>query len=119
MVTTDGPDVHDRFTRMALGISTALTIPLTVYVLLFAGLSQMQCDSCRGAEADRFYASHDRAIAVLLCGLAVTAVLLVVAWRLPATQRYQLARVTIAITAPLSPIVLFFGVFYAMVDWPR
>jgi hypothetical protein len=104
--------------RIATGISTVLTIPVALYAVAFAGMSQMACDSCFGAEADRFYASHHTAMVVLLWGLAFTGVLLLASGFLPAKGRCLTARVTCAIVAPLAPIALFFGVFYPMVDWP-
>jgi hypothetical protein len=42
----------------------------------FAGLSAMACDSCYGAERDRFNPSFDTAFRVLLFGLTAPAALL-------------------------------------------
>jgi hypothetical protein len=82
-------------------------------------MSQMACDGCVGAEADHFYASHHTAMVVLLWGLVFMGVVLLASWVLPYTQRFLAVRAVCALMAPVGVLVLFFGVFYPMVDWPE
>jgi hypothetical protein len=115
--------MNDRIERSSLAsfgllVSTLFTVPAALVAFWFAAIAQMQCDSCFGAEADRFYASHDRALVVLLCGFAFTGGLLVASWALPSRRRYVAWRAACALLAPVSVLVLFFGVFMSMVDWP-
>ncbi|MGW5420390.1 hypothetical protein [Streptomyces sp. NPDC003943] len=87
-------------------LSTLVTLPLGLVSLFFAGLSPMACDSCNGAEADRFDDSFAIAFPLLGGGLILALVLLIAAWAPP-------RRPALALAAPLVVVVsalLFMGI---------
>ncbi|WP_370412590.1 hypothetical protein [Streptomyces fradiae] len=97
--------------------STVVTLPLGFFALLYAGLSPMACDSCNGAEADRFDASFEVAFPVAMTGLLVALVLLITAWSLPRRARHAARRVGFAVAAPLTVVVTMIA-FAALLDTP-
>ncbi|MET8504055.1 hypothetical protein ABZV60_05315 [Streptomyces sp. NPDC004787] len=87
-------------------LSTLVTLPLALVSLFYAGLSPMACDSCNGAEADRFDASFDLAFPLFGAGLLLAVVLLIAAWAPP-------RRPVLALAAPLTvvfSVLLFMGI---------
>ncbi|PCG82401.1 hypothetical protein CIB93_30260 [Streptomyces sp. WZ.A104] len=102
---------------MAPLISTVVTLPLGLVALFFGGLTPMACDSCNGAEADRFDASFTVAWTVLWIGLLVALIVLIASWAVPHQVRYAARRVGLALAAPATAVVTFVA-FMALVDWP-
>lgn len=98
-------------------IATVLTLPASFFAFVFAGLAPMACDSCNGAEADRFTAGFDTAYAVLRVGLGVAFVLLLVGWCLPWSERNAAPRWILALLAPCT-VLLSVLLFVSMVPWP-
>ncbi|MFJ8754840.1 hypothetical protein ACIREO_36860 [Streptomyces sp. NPDC102441] len=98
-------------------ISTLVTLPAAALALFFGGLSPMACDSCDGAQADRFTDSFNAAWAALCTGLVLSLVVLVASWALPWRRRQAAARVLLSIAAPAVVCVAFVA-FMALVDWP-
>lgn len=102
---------------MAPMLSTVVTLPAAGLALFIGGLSPMACDSCNGAQADRFTRSFDSGWAVLCTGLVLALAVLVTSWALPRTQRQAANRVLLAVTAP-AVVVCTFIAFMGLVDWP-
>ncbi|MFK4101326.1 hypothetical protein ACI2L1_14855 [Streptomyces sp. NPDC019531] len=98
-------------------VSTLLTLPACLLVYLVGGLSTMACDSCAGAEADRFESSFGVAFPVLLGGLGIALFLLAASWALPWERRNTARRVGFALAAPVM-VPCVYVVFAALVDWP-
>lgn len=98
-------------------VATVLTLFAGFFALVFVMLSPMACDSCSEADQSRFDATFGPSFVFFLCGLAVSAVLLLVSWMLPWRQRYARRRVVLAAGAFLS-VPFFFALFYGFVDWP-
>ncbi|MET7370631.1 hypothetical protein ABZS61_33170 [Streptomyces sp. NPDC005566] len=98
-------------------VSTVVTLPGAALALFFGGLSPMACDSCDGAQEDRFTHSFDSGWAVLCTGLVLALAVLVVSWILPSRQRHAANRVLLAVTAPAVVLCAFIA-FVALVDWP-
>jgi len=91
---------------IAAFVSTLITLPLGFVALVWVMFSPMACDSCGGAEADRFDAAFTIAFPVFMVGLLVSLGLLVAAWIPP-------RRAGFAVAAPLSVVVVllvFFGI---------
>ncbi|GAA3835835.1 hypothetical protein GCM10023083_79890 [Streptomyces phyllanthi] len=97
--------------------STLTTLPLALFAFGYAGLSPMACDSCNGAEADRFTESFDVAFTVLSAGLVASLILLVLSWCLPWTRRYASRRGILAVGAP-AMVLIAFVMFLGLVRWP-
>ncbi|MFC9911874.1 hypothetical protein [Streptomyces sp. NPDC127197] len=57
-----------------------ITLPASFLAFFFGGLTPIACDSCNGAEAERFNQSFDTAFAVLQMGLAASSTWLPVSW---------------------------------------
>ncbi|MFG3345231.1 hypothetical protein ACGF1Z_09205 [Streptomyces sp. NPDC048018] len=98
-------------------VSTLLTLPMGLLALFFGGLSPMACDSCDGAEADRFDASFAVAFPLLWVGLLLALALLITSWALPRRRRNQPRRLGLALAAPAT-VVLATIVFAAILDTP-
>ncbi|MEV7406100.1 hypothetical protein AB0N93_37760 [Streptomyces sp. NPDC091267] len=98
-------------------ISTVVTLPLAFLTLIWGLLSPMACDSCSDAESDRFDASFDTALTVLVCGLAVALILLVVSWCLPRRPDRAGSRALFALLAPVA-VVLAYLLFSGLVELP-
>ncbi|MEU1123952.1 hypothetical protein ABZ371_10350 [Streptomyces sp. NPDC005899] len=98
-------------------LSTLLTLPMAGAALLYGGLSPMACDSCNGAEADRFTDSFDAGWAVLGIGLVLSLVVLVAAWAVPWRRRHTAKRVLLSSAAP-GVVVVAVVAFMGIVDWP-
>ncbi|MFF9847792.1 hypothetical protein [Streptomyces litmocidini] len=104
--TPDASDARTTGSWIAPLFSTLLTLPLGFFTLVVAMFSPMGCDSCGGAEADRFDAAFDVAFPLCTAGLLVSLGLLVAAWVPP-------RRAGLAVAAPLSVFVtllVFLGV---------
>lgn len=99
-------------------LSTLVTLPTGLVAFFFAGLSPMACDSCNGADADRFDASFDTAFSTFTTGLLIVLGLLVACWALPWERRNAARRVVLALVAPAA-VVVDYLVFAALVEWPR
>ncbi|MEV6313292.1 hypothetical protein AB0M10_32480 [Streptomyces sp. NPDC051840] len=98
-------------------LSTLLTLPAAGFAWFYGALSPMACDSCDGAEADRFDASYGAAWGVLCTGLVVALVVMLVSWCVPWERRHAAKRALLAVAAPVvvgAALVAFLG----MVDWP-
>ncbi|MFD6279797.1 hypothetical protein ACFWFI_30170 [Streptomyces sp. NPDC060209] len=98
-------------------IATLVTLPAAAFALLYGGLSPMACDSCNGAQADRFDDSFNAAWAVLCTGLVLSLIVLVASWALPWRQQQAAKRVLLAMAAP-AVVGVAFVAFMAVVDWP-
>ncbi|MDH6452215.1 hypothetical protein M2155_004623 [Streptomyces sp. SAI-119] len=98
-------------------VSTLLTLPACVLVYFVGGFSAMACDSCAGAEADRFESSFGVAFPVLLGGLGLALFLLAASWALPWERRSTARRVGFALAAPVL-VACVYGLFTVLVDWP-
>ncbi|MFJ6855160.1 hypothetical protein ACIQM3_32350 [Streptomyces sp. NPDC091271] len=98
-------------------ISTLVTLPAAALALFFGGLSPTACDSCDGAQADRFTDSFDAAWAVLCTGLVLSLIVLVASWSPPWRQRQAAARVLLSLAAP-AVVLTAYVAFMALVDWP-
>ncbi|MEW2066925.1 hypothetical protein [Streptomyces sp. NPDC007346] len=98
-------------------ISTLVTLPMGLIALFIGGLTPMACDSCNGAEADRFDASFAPAWTVLCVGLLLALILLIASWAAPWQLRNAARRVGLALAAPATVVVTFVA-FMALVDWP-
>ncbi|GAA2962897.1 MULTISPECIES: hypothetical protein [Streptomyces] len=98
-------------------LSTLLTLPAAGFALLYGGLSPMACDSCDGAEADRFTESFDAAWAVLCAGLLLSMAVLLASWVLPWRQRHVPTRALLSVAAPGTVLVAFIA-FMTVVDRP-
>lgn len=98
-------------------VSTLVTLPASGVALLYGGLSPMACDSCNGAQADRFTHSFDAGWAVLCTGLVLALAVLVAAWAVPWRQRRTATRVLLSLAAPTTVGVAVVA-FAALVDWP-
>ena len=98
-------------------LSTVVTLPAAGLALFFGGLSPMACDSCEGAQGDRFTRSFDSGWAVLCTGLLLALAVLFASWALPRHQRQSTKRVLLAVTAP-AVVVCTFIAFVGLVDWP-
>ena len=98
-------------------VATVLTVPLGLFAFVFGGLSPMACDSCDGAEAERFTRGFNTAYTVLLTGLLTAFVLLLVSWSLSWNERNVVPRRVLAAAAP-GTVVLSGLVFASMVPWP-
>ncbi|MET9951706.1 hypothetical protein ABZ135_09170 [Streptomyces sp. NPDC006339] len=116
-MTSNDPDARATGAWIAPLVSTLVTVPLGLLTLFFAGLSPMACDSCNGAEADRFDASFAVAFPVVVTGLLVALGLLVTAWALPRRVRHSARRVGFALAAPAT-VVLAGMVFAGLLDTP-
>ncbi|MFD4692533.1 hypothetical protein [Streptomyces sp. NPDC058463] len=116
----DMPDLLDTRTPKAWAaplVSTVVTLPGAALALFFGGLSPMACDSCEGAQEDRFTRSFDSGWAVLCTGLVLALAVLVASWALPWHRRHAANRVLLAVTAPAVVLCAFIA-FVALVDWP-
>ncbi|AEN10651.1 MULTISPECIES: hypothetical protein [unclassified Streptomyces] len=98
-------------------LSTLLTLPAAGFALLYGGLSPMACDSCDGAEADRFTESFDAAWSVLCTGLLLSMAVLLTSWVLPWRLRQAPRRLVLATAAP-AVVAVAFVAFTALVDRP-
>jgi hypothetical protein len=85
--------------------------------LLYGGFSPMACDSCNGAQAERFTDSFDVAWVVLCTGLVLSLIVLVASWAVPWSRRQAAKRGLLAMAAPALAGVAFVA-FMALVDWP-
>ncbi|MFD5553912.1 hypothetical protein ACFWIA_08750 [Streptomyces sp. NPDC127068] len=117
MPPTPAPHDRDRHAWIAPLVSTLVTVPAALVALFFVGMSQMACDSCEGAELDRFDRSFPPAFGLFRYGLLLPAALLLTAWLLPARRKHALARVLLALVAPFVVAVLGLT-FVELVDWP-
>ncbi|MFI8822654.1 hypothetical protein [Streptomyces sp. NPDC053431] len=86
-------------------VSTVITLPLGFLTLAYTMLSPMACDSCDGADADRFDASFAVAFPTAMVGLLVSLVLLITSWALPRNARNVPRRIGFALAAPLTVVV--------------
>ncbi|MFF0432283.1 hypothetical protein ACFYU9_08700 [Streptomyces sp. NPDC004327] len=91
-------------------VSTLVTVPFGLVSLFFAGLSPMACDSCNGAEADRFDASFEIAFPLFGVGLVLALILLIASWVPP-------RRPALALAAPLVVLVSVL-LFMGLLDTP-
>ncbi|MEV5970892.1 hypothetical protein [Streptomyces sp. NPDC051921] len=98
-------------------VSTLFTLPMGLIALFFAGLSPMACDSCNGADADRFDASFELAFPIFAVGLLVSLALLITSWALPRRARHRARRAGFALAAPLT-VVLATVVFAGLLQTP-
>ncbi|WP_030694046.1 hypothetical protein [Streptomyces globisporus] len=96
--TPDALDAPATGSWIAPLFSTLLTLPLGFFALAFAMLSPMACDSCDGAEADRFDAAFKVAFPTFAVGLLVSLALLIAAWIPP-------RRAGLAVAAPPAVVV--------------
>ncbi|MFD9504624.1 hypothetical protein [Streptomyces sp. NPDC060035] len=79
----DMPDpLNARTPKAWIGplVSTVATLPAAGLTLFFGGLAPMACDSCEGAQEDRFTRSFDSGWAVLCTGLLLALAVLVASW---------------------------------------
>ena len=116
-MTSNDPDARATGAWIAPLVSTLVTVPLGLLVLFFAGLSPMACDSCNGAEADRFDASFAVAFPVVVTGLLLALGLLITSWALPRRVRNAARRVGFALAAPAT-VCLAGMVFAGLLDTP-
>ncbi|MEU8973831.1 hypothetical protein AB0D11_31980 [Streptomyces monashensis] len=92
-------------------VSTLVTLPLALFLLVAAAFAPMACDSCTESEAHRFDASYDVAMPVFLTGLVISALLVLAGWCMPWTVKNMARR---RLTATLAPCVLLLAyVFFA------
>ncbi|MFC4494601.1 hypothetical protein ACFPA8_10700 [Streptomyces ovatisporus] len=112
-------DPHARAPRAWIAplVATVLTLPAGFFALVFVMLSPMACDSCSEADQSRFDATFGPSFVIFLCGLAVSAVLLLLSWVLPWRQRYAERRVVLAVAAFFC-LPFFSALFWGLVDWP-
>ncbi|MEV3931936.1 MULTISPECIES: hypothetical protein [unclassified Streptomyces] len=98
-------------------VSTLITLPAAGAALLYGGLSPMACDSCNGAQAERFTDSFNAGWAVLCTGLLLSLAVLLASWSLPWRQRQAATRALLSVAAPAVVFVSVIA-FMALVDWP-
>jgi hypothetical protein len=98
-------------------VATVLTLPVSFFAFVFAGLAPMACDSCDGAEADRFTRGFDSAYTVFQVGVGAAFVLLLVSWCLPWSERNVVPGWVLALLPPLTALFSVL-IFASMVPWP-
>ncbi|MEU8694745.1 hypothetical protein [Streptomyces sp. NPDC048665] len=84
-------------------VSTLVTVPMALFLLVAAAFAPMACDSCTESEAHRFDAGYDVAMPVFLTGMAISALLMLAGWCMPWTVKNMARR---RATAALAPSVL-------------
>lgn len=102
-------------------LSTVVTVLVCYCATGFAALAPMACDACTEAQADRFEPSFSVAITVFFCLVGVAVLTLAGAWGLSYRERgaarFSGRRTGLTVAAP-GVIVVAYGVFLVLVDWP-
>ncbi|MFI6405265.1 hypothetical protein [Streptomyces sp. NPDC050548] len=116
MSITQGTSV--RGTRVGQLIATVVTLPAAFFAYIIGSLTPMACDSCNGAEADRFNRKFDTAFTILQVGLLTSLALLLASWGLPQTEKTAARRALFAVLAP-STVMFSFLLFTGIVPTPN
>lgn len=103
--------------RVTVLISSLLTLPAAYVLLLFAALTPMLCDSCYGAELERFDASFSVAFRIVGYGLLAVAAALLATWVLVARHAHTRTCHALAYAAPTA-VLLIALTFHATLSLP-
>lgn len=89
-------------------ISTLLTIPASVIGFFFAMFSAMMCDSCNGAESEKFDQTYGVALVVFSLILLVALGMLIASWVLQWLASTPARSLPYAFAAPACVVIGWF-----------